>query len=116
MSQAVILPHLKGMRLSGLVCLWETSKGNLSAKTSDFGDLRGGTSISVLISSQCLRMVLKRIMLYRCHVSEERQNADLLACVFIFCHSRIPYVEVLSLKRRGEQLYWGQLNFCNNLL
>lgn len=116
MSQAVILPHLKGMRLSGLVCLWETSKENLSAKMSGFGDLRGGTSVSILISSQCPRMVLKGIMLYRCYVSEERQNADLLACVFIFCHSRIPYVEVLSLKRRGEQLYWGQLNFCNNLL
>lgn len=82
---------------------------------SDFGDLRGGASVSGLISSQCPSMVLKRIMLYRCYVSEERKNGDLLACVFIFCHSSIYCREVLLLKRRGEQLYWGQLDFCNNL-
>lgn len=53
-------------------------------------------------------IVLKRIMLYGCYVSEERKNDELLAHVFIFCHSRIYYREFFLLKRRGEQLYYSK--------
>lgn len=60
-SPAMISPHIKVMEHSGLVCIWECSKENLSVIISDICDLRGDTFLSVLILSQCLSMMLKKI-------------------------------------------------------